>query len=100
VDVVDLAQPRERATGREIERGVVTGLSVRAHGGAKLQQSQTLSGPRARDPGVDGIDEMHLDGLANALAASLAARDRSGEPFERAHRPASGDDQSTSLPRP
>jgi hypothetical protein len=99
VDVVDLAQSRERATGREIERGVVTGLSARAHGGAKLQQGQTFGGPRARGPGADGVDEMHLDGLANALATSLAARDRAGEPFERAHRPASGDDQSTSLPR-
>jgi hypothetical protein len=99
VDVVDLAQPRERATGREIERRVLAACP-RAHGGAKSQQSQTFGGPRARDPGADGVDEMHLDGLANVLAASLAARDRAGEPFERAHRAASGDDHSTSLPRP
>ena len=83
MDVVDLAQPRERAAGREIERPCA--LSTRAHRGAKLQQAQAFDGARARDQGADGVDEVELDELPRGVGGAFACSDMASEPFEGGH---------------
>src|SRR5262249_32938024 len=85
MDVVDLAQPRERAADREIERPCA--LPARAHRGAKSQQACAFGGPRARDPGADGVDEVKRDELARGLGETLApaSGDMAAELVERAH---------------
>src|SRR6516162_6277999 len=85
MDVVDLAQPRERAAGGEIERPRAIRLCARAHRGAKSQQAQAFDGVRARDQGADGVDEVELDRLAHRLGGTPACGDITAEPFERAH---------------
>ena len=83
MDVVDLAQPRERAAGREIERPCA--LSTRAHRGAKLQQALAFDGARARDQGADGVDEVELDELPRGVGGAFACSDMASEPFEGGH---------------
>ena len=98
MDVVDLAQPRQRAAGREVERQRAAACLPVAHPGAKPQQQAALGGRRAGDPGADGVDEVEFDQLARWVGRGRAVRDIAAEQLERGHGMASGEDHSTSLP--
>jgi len=83
MDVVDLAQPCERAAGHKIERQCAAGLLAQRR--AQSQQACALDGPRARDPRSDGIDEMQLDKLAHRVRGAHTFRDMAAELFEGGH---------------
>ena len=96
MDVVDLAQARERTASGKIEAGVR--LPVCPHRGAETQQRPALVRRRARDPGAYGVDDMQLDHLAGCTGSRRATRDIGAELFDCGHAVPMGDDHSTSLP--
>src|SRR5215475_6594347 len=99
MDIVDLAQPGERATRPEVDRCCV--VAARKHGGPVAQNRLSLGRRGARDPGGDAVEKMKLDEFARAIGQWFAP-DISNEPaqlLECGHLPSdTGVDHSTSQP--
>src|SRR5438552_11929653 len=85
MDVVDLAQARERAADREVERELSVGMRELLHVGAKSQEPLAFGRGRAREQGRDCIDDVKFQLFAQLPCRRLAVRDVTAELLERAH---------------